>query len=195
MALKRIVVVQAHPDRAGHRLCHALGETYAAAAREAGHEVAVIDLAALDVPLLSSQAEFEHQPIPESLRPASESILAADHMVFVFPLWLGTLPALLKAFLEQLLRPGIAFRYRERGMPERLLKGRSARLIVTMGMPVPVYRLYFGGHGLKVISRSMLGFCGVAPVRETLFGMVETAGAKTREKWFRKMRALGARGA
>ena len=75
-----------------------------------------------------------------------------------------------------------------------LLKGRSARIVVTMGMPALIYRWYFGAHGLKSLERSILAFIGVRPIRETLIGMVESASEKRRKAWLDKLRALGERG-
>jgi putative NADPH-quinone reductase len=102
------------------------------------------------------------------------------------------MPALLKAFLEQVFRPSFAFRYRAKGFPEKLLKGKTARIVVTMGMPAFVYRWYFGAHGLKSLKGNILGLCGIGPVKATLFGMVEQASGSTREKWLAQMRQLGA---
>lgn len=191
---KRIAIVQGHSDPMGGHLCHALADAYAAGAADAGHETRRIDVAHLDFPLLRSQAEFETGAMPGSLGPASEAMLWAEHLLIVFPLWLGTMPALLKGFLEQVCRPGVMFEYRDGGMPRSLLKGRSARVVVTMGMPSLIYRWYFMAHGLKGLERSVLNFAGVSPVRDTLFGLVATASMATRERWLRKMAALGARG-
>ena len=85
----------------------------------------------------------------------------------------GSMPALLKAFLEQVLRPGFAFGAAERrGMPKKLLAGKSARIVVTMGMPAFFYRLYYRAHSLKSLERNILGFVGIKPVRVTLLGNV-----------------------
>jgi putative NADPH-quinone reductase len=73
----------------------------------------------------------------------------------------------------------------------RRLRGKSARIVVTMGMPVLIYRWYFGAHGLKSLERGILGFCGIAPIRESLFGMIEAASAAKRDRWLRRMRDLG----
>lgn len=187
----RIVIIQGHPDPDPHRLCRGLAEAYAAGAREAGHAVMTIDLAGLNVPLLRTQAEFEHGPIPDSLRPAADAVAGADHLVLVFPLWLGTMPALVKAFLEQVMRPGVAFEYQAKGLPKKLLVGRSARLVVTMGMPALAYRWWFGAYGLRGLKRSILGFVGIKPVRTTLFGMVAAAKEPQRRKWLEQLRVLG----
>jgi putative NADPH-quinone reductase len=72
-------------------------------------------------------------------------MLSAQHLAIFFPLWHGTMPALLKVFIEQVMRPGIALEYRKHGFPRGLLTGRSARLVVTMGMPALIYR-WFSEH-------------------------------------------------
>ncbi|TIP93611.1 MAG: NAD(P)H-dependent oxidoreductase [Mesorhizobium sp.] len=192
---RRILVVVGHPDPSPDRLCRGLAQAYAEGAKQAGHVVRQIDLAALNFPMLRTMQEFEHGAIPDSLKDAAGAIVWAEHIVFVFPLWLGTMPALLKAFLEQVMRPGTAFAYPDkgRGFPKTLLRGRSARMVVTMGMPSLLYQLWFLGHGIAGMRRSILHFVGISPVRETLFGMVAGASDATRAKWLGQMRRLGAR--
>jgi putative NADPH-quinone reductase len=103
------------------------------------------------------------------------------------------MPALLKAFLEQVMRPGVALEYRKRGFPRGLLTGRSARLVVTIGMPALIYRWYFRAHGVRGLERSILRFAGIKPVRETLLGMVETVSDAKRRSWLDRMRVYGGR--
>ncbi|HEX9182035.1 MAG TPA: NAD(P)H-dependent oxidoreductase [Burkholderiales bacterium] len=113
----------------------------------------------------------------------------------MFPLWLGDMPAVLKGFFEQCLRPGFAFAEARQGrMPPKLLKGRSARIVVTMGMPAFFYRLYYRAHSVKNLKRNILEFCGVSPVRTTLIGMVE-GKKRARERWLAEMTKLGGRDA
>ncbi|MFZ2871765.1 NAD(P)H-dependent oxidoreductase [Zavarzinia sp.] len=187
----KIILIQGHPDRDGARLCRHLADAYAEGARDGGHELRRIDLAALDFPLLSSQHAYEHEPIPPGLAGAVEDLLWADHIVLVFPLWLGTMPALVKAFLEQVLRPGGAFVFPEKGGPQSLMAGRTARLVVTMGMPTLLYRFWFGGHGLKVIRRNILAFIGIRVVRQSLFGLVTNATPDKVRGWLDEMRRAG----
>jgi Putative NADPH-quinone reductase (modulator of drug activity B) len=190
--MTRILLIDGHPDPAPRRLCHALADAYLEGARAAGHTVTRIDLAGLDVPLLRSQEAFTGGAVPPELTGAAEALCAAEHVVVVFPLWLGTMPALLKAFFEQVMRPGVAFEYQANGLPKTLLKGRSARVVVTMGMPALVYRWWFRAHGVANLRRNILGFVGIGPVRETLLGGAETAETATRERWLVRLRALGA---
>lgn len=192
---RRILIIQGHPDHQSAHLCHALATAYADAARGAGHEVREINVGALDFTLLRSQHEWEHGPLPASLQPAQDAIGWAGHLVFFFPLWLGDMPALLKGFLEQVARPGFAFTGEGRNpLARKGLGGRSARVVVTMGMPALVYRWYFRAHSVKLLERNILGFVGIAPVRTTLVGMAGDMAAATARKWLDRMAALGASG-
>ncbi|MEK1932695.1 MAG: NAD(P)H-dependent oxidoreductase [Pararhizobium sp.] len=192
---RRILIINGHPENNPSRLCWALAQAYADGARSAGHYVRRIDLATIDIPLLRSQADFETGKIPDLLQPTATSVEWAEHLVFVFPLWLGTMPAVLKAFLEQIMRPGTAFSYptdKREAVTKSLLAGRSARLIVTMGMPVILYRVWFLSHGVAVLRRNILNFIGIRPVHQTLFGTVHSA--KTRQTaLIGKVRKLGER--
>ena len=125
------------------------------------------------------------QRCPPALKPAQDDIDWAQHLVVFFPLWLGDMPALLKGFLEQVARPGFAFHDDGNGgFGKKGLSGRSARVVVTMGMPALVYRYFFRAHSVKSLERNVLGFVGIAPVHETLIGMVDRMQAKERERWF-----------
>lgn len=189
---KRITIIQGHPDPRPERFGHALADSYCAGAIEAGHQVRRIEIARIDFPLLRTHEEWKSAPLPASLQPAQDAIFWAEHLVVFFPLWMGTMPALLKAFLEQVLRPGFAFSENGTGKPWRKrLGGRSARIVVTMGMPAFLYRWYFLAHGLKGIERSILGFCGIHPIAETLIGTVEADPECNRNKWLPRLRELG----
>lgn len=188
-----LAILQGHPDPAGNRLCHALADAYAEGAAASGHAVRRIEVARLDFPILRTQEDFEQGDMPGSLIEARDAIVAAQHLVVVFPLWHGTMPALLKGFIEQVFRPGVALQYRNEGFPRALLAGRSARLVVTMGMPALVYRWYFRAHGVRGLERSILRFAGMSPIRETLFGMVEAASDAKRRRWLERMNGYGRR--
>ena len=106
---------------------------------------------------------------------------------------MGDMPALLKGFLEQVARPGFAFKADgDNPFGQKGLTGRSARVVVTMGMPALVYRWYFRAHSIKSLERNMLGFVGISPVNETLIGMVDKLGEDGVQKWQGRLRKLGA---
>jgi putative NADPH-quinone reductase len=188
---RSIAIIQGHPDPRGGHLGHALADAYAQGAAEAGHEVRRINVATLEFPILRTKEDYEKGAPPEIIRQCQESVTWADHMLIVFPLWGGGMPALLKAFFEQLLRPGFAYRAGAGGRMEKLLAGKSVRIVVTMGMPAFLYRWYFRAHGLKALTRGMLALCGVGPIHETLIGMVEAASDTKIDKLLERMRALG----
>ncbi|HKJ09291.1 MAG TPA: NAD(P)H-dependent oxidoreductase [Gammaproteobacteria bacterium] len=191
---KHITVIQGHPDPAPTHFGHALADAYVRGAQQAGHEVMRIAVAPMNLPLLRDKDEWEKGPVPPPVRAAQQAIGRADHLVLVYPLWLGTMPAVLKGFLEQALRPGFAVGEPGSGKPwKRLLAGRSARIVVTMGMPALFYRWFFRAHSLKSLERNILGFCGVGPIRASLVGMVETADDRRRRRWLARMEALGRR--
>jgi putative NADPH-quinone reductase len=191
----RIALIQGHPDRSTDRFLRALASAYFDGAREKKHEVRVVDLAALDFPLLRAGSDWRAGKPVADIRKAQETIAWSNHIVLFYPLWLGEMPALVKAFLEQALRPGFAMRIERNGRWKTLLGGRSARIVVTMGMPALVYRWYFGAHSLKSLKRNILGFCGVRPIRHTLIGNVEGCSVVERALVLSKVRELGRRAA
>lgn len=174
---RTILVINGHPDPAPERLCAALASAYASGAAGAGHSVARLDVGALDFPLLRHNGDFLTPPDNPGLVRARAEIMHADHLVLVYPLWLGAPPALLKAFLEQVSRAGFALTTGAGGFPKGQLKGKTARVIVTMGMPALAYRVLYGAHGVKALNRSVLGIAGVRPVRTSYLGMVGSQAA------------------
>jgi NAD(P)H dehydrogenase (quinone) len=117
---------------------------------------------------------------------------ASDHLVFVFPLWAGDMPAILKGFIERVLQPDLLAMQRRGGKGNwKIFKGKSARIIMTMGMPGWFYRWYYGAHALKLLKRNILHFIGVSPVRCTVYGMIEAVGDDKRKEWLREVEALG----
>lgn len=124
------------------------------------------------------------------LQKAQDDILWCEHMVLFFPLWAGGVPALLRGFLEQIFRPNftgksISFFGKKR------LTGHSARLVVSMGMPVFVYRWFFCAHGIKSLQRSLLGPVGIGPTQITLIGRTENMKPQAMDRWLIKLKRLG----
>lgn len=191
---KRVLLIQGHPDKSAPHLCHALASSYNTGAQHAGHTVRHVNVAEFDFPVLRSQKDFESGAVPISLKPVQEDIMWAQHIVFIFPLWAGDMPALLKAFMEQIYRPSFTGASANH-FAEKRLKGRSARVVVTMGMPALIYRWYFRAHSIKSLERNILGMVGIAPVHETLIGLTGNMKATDAAKWLAKLKALGAKAA
>jgi putative NADPH-quinone reductase len=191
---KKIAIIQGHPDRTGNHYLNALAASYAEGAAAAGNTVEMIEISKLDFPLLRSKHEYENGDAPDAIRKAQEIIKNAGHLVIFYPLWLGDMPALLKGFLEQVFRPRFISDGEKSGKSEKIFQGKSARIVVTMGMPAFFYRWFYRAHTLKNLKRNILGFCGFAPVRESLFGMIENVKDEKRRKWLGELYELGFRG-
>lgn len=190
---RRITIIQGHPDPRGNRYGHVLAQAYRDGAVEKGHEVEVVDVAQLDFPLLRTQEDWGRGSLPAGLQAAQQAILRAEHLVVFFPLWLGTMPALLKGFFEQVLR--LNTNAADRGKAAHMaLAGHSGRVVVTMAMPALKYRWVYFAHGVRGLERSLLGFVGVKPIRETLIGLVEEP-SEQHLQWLERMREMGRAGA
>jgi putative NADPH-quinone reductase len=191
---RRILILQGHPDPSEARFGRALAQAYAHGARGAGHEVRTVDVGRIDFPLLRTQEEWKHGVLPSALLEAQQAIGWAGHLVLFFPLWMGDMPALLKGFLEQVLRPGFALKEVDgASFGHKALQGRSARVVVTMGMPALVYRWYFRAHSVRALERNILGLVGIAPVHETLVGQIDGLDDAARQAWLKRLEALGRR--
>lgn len=191
---RRILVLDGHPDPDPARYCHALADSYAHGAANAGHVVHRVNLADLAFPDITSRTEWEAGLPPPAIQNVQDHLAWAEHVVIVYPLWLGAMPARLKALLEQAFRPSFAFGGKAVAPGQGRLKGRSARIIVTMGMPAAIYRLFYLAHSLRSLKRNILALVGIGPVRDTIIGGVETQTQAGREAWLERLRGLGARG-
>jgi putative NADPH-quinone reductase len=191
---KRILIIDGHPDPAGERLVHALAEAYREGAELNRHEVMSLRVADLEFPLLRTQVDYEKGEPLQVIRQCQSLLDWATHVVILYPLWLGSMPAMLKGLLEQTLRPGFGFSARQLGRwPVKLQSGKSARIVVTMGMPGWLYRWYFRAHSLRSLRRNILHFVGFRRVRATLIGNVANLSTKEREDCLQRMRLLGQR--
>ena len=187
---RRILLIQGHPDASQPHLCHALASSYNVGAQSAGHSVKHVNVAELDFPLLRSQKDFETGLVPTSLKPVQNELLWAEHLVIFFPLWAGDMPAMLKGFFEQVMRPSFSGEHAS-FFDKKVLSGRSARVVVTMGMPAIIYRWYFRAHSIKSLERNLLGIVGIAPVHETLIGLTGNMKPIDAKKWLSKLKRLG----
>jgi putative NADPH-quinone reductase len=143
---------------------------------------------------LRSKADWDKALPPAVIAEAQRTLAWAEHLVIIYPLWLGGMPALLKGFLEQALRPAFITGGAGAGTSwKTALKGRSSRIVITMGMPAFAYRWYFGAHSFKSLKRSILSLVGIGPNRHTLIGMIEGMSDAKRAAWLDAMRILGKR--
>lgn len=185
---RRVLIIDAHP--ADGTLVGALADAYAAGATAGGHETRRRALREMSFDPVLHEGYRERQELEPDLVAAQQDLAWCEHLVIAYPTWWGMPPALLKGFFDRALLPGFAFKYREGSRWwDRLLKGRSARLLVTMDAPALYDGLFYGGR--RVVKRAVLRYCGFRPVRHKAFGPVRSSSPRKRERWLVEATALG----
>lgn len=188
--MKNILIINGSPKVKS--LCRDLAESYAKGVTETANNVDVIHLSDIQFNLNLNVGYENELPVEDSLQNIKDKIKKSDHLVIVSPVWWGSVPALLKGMLDRVLMPGFAFKYEKGDMfPKQLLKGRTARVILTMDTPVWYYRLVYGAPATKMLKRTVLEFCGFKPVKVTEFGNVIKSNERLRKKWIAKVNQLG----
>lgn len=193
MNRRRILILDGHPDPDPGRFCHAMSAAYAHGAAEAGHVVHRVNLCELDFPFLATRADWEDGTPCPAVLDLQQELIWAEHVAIFYPLWLAAMPARLKSLFEQVFRPAFAFGGKTVGPGAGRLKGRSARIIVTMGMPGIVYRTLFFAHSLRALKGGVLALIGFGPIRDTVFGGIESR--RDHERLLKRVAAMGARAA
>lgn len=191
--MKNILVMFGHTRN--NSFCSALTEEYIKGAEEAGHSVKKIYLSEFG---LEKYLSYKHLELPENVDAISEiqnKITEAHHLVVSYPTWWASPPALVKVFFEMIFEPGFAFQYIENkgSIPKwnKLLRGKSARIISTMDSPTWYYKWITGDPGYKAVAGGIFNFCGVTPVEKSYFGSVKTSDKATRAKWLEKAYSTG----
>ncbi|BCD83994.1 NAD(P)H dehydrogenase (quinone) [Pseudomonas solani] len=188
---KRILMIFGSPK--GNSLCNALGEAYAQGARSEGHVVRLLKLGEMEFDPVLHQGYDQSQALEPDLLEAQRQIHWAEHLVFVYPVWWGGVPALLKGFFDRVFLPGFAFRYRGVRSWDKLLEGRTADLLVTLDTPPWYFRWIYGAPGHRQMTRTILGFCGIKTRRLAEFAPVRPSTEEQRQAWLRKAETLGTR--
>lgn len=189
MALKRVFILLGHPDKGPEPLSRQFADAYEAAARAAGHEVRRTDLSALTFDPILHQGYRVIQDLEEDLKKVQEDMKWCEHFVLFYPNWWGGMPALLKGMWDRMFLPAFAFRmWKNKFGWDALLKGRTARLVITSNNPPLLDHLLFGDYTAS-IRRSLLQFAGFK-VRVTAYGKAEHAPEATKENWRNAIRSL-----
>jgi len=176
----RTLIILGHPD--SDSFCMALADSYEKGALEKGGDVARLNLGELKFDPILRNGFNKKQLLEPDLIEAQRLIKWANHIVFVFPVWWSSPPAILKGFIDRVFLPGFAFKYRENSPNwDKLLIGRSARLLMTSDAPVMWLYLAYFHPALNMMKKATLEFCGVSPVTVTSFGSIKSANDKKRE--------------
>jgi NAD(P)H dehydrogenase (quinone) len=188
--MKKILIINGHPDK--ESLCFALAESYKKGADASGIECKLVHLIDLQFnPILTYGYRVVSELEPDLIK-IQQEILEAHHLVIVYPNWWGTYPALLKGFIDRVFLPNFAFKYlKDSPLPAKLLKGKTARIIVTMDTPKWYYWLINKSPGHNSMKKAILEFCGISPVKISSFAVVKSSDDKERKKWIDEVEKLG----
>ncbi len=182
----KILVVLGHPDPGS--LNHALAATAVSALEQLGHKVLFHDLYAEGFEALLPAEEIpEDGPVDPKVLAHCEELAAADGIVIVHPNWWGMPPAILKGWIDRVVRPGVAYRFLEddcgEGVPEGLLKAKTAVVLNTSNTQRERELAAFGDPLDALWTRCVFGLCGVEDVRRRNFGVVCVSSAEERQRW------------
>lgn len=188
--MKNILIINGHPNK--NSFCFGLAEAYKKGALSAGAQVKEIIIRDLN---FTPNLQFGYQKRTElepDLLAAWEKIKWADHLVWVHPVWWGGLPAITKGFIDRVFLPGFAFRYRENSVWwDKLLTGKTAHIITTLDTPNWYYRFVYGRPSVNQLKKTVLGFCGIKPVKVKYIQPLRNSKIEFRNKWLEKIEILG----
>ncbi len=187
--MKNILIINGHPDKESFNF--ALSEAYKKSAKQSGAEVKEINIRELD---FNPNLQFGYRKRTElepDLLEAQEKLKWADHLVWVYPVWWGSLPAITKGFIDRVFLPGFAFQKRENSVWwDKYFTGKTARLICTMDQPSWYYKLVYKSPSHNAMKKLTMNFIGVKSVKITSIGPLRLSKKEFRERWLKKVEKL-----
>jgi len=191
--MKKILVINGHPNKESYN--NALKESYIKGARSSGFDVEDIQIGDLKFEPNLFFGYTKRIDLEPDLEEAWQKILRAEHIVWIHPLWWGGVPAIMKGFIDRIFLPGRAFAYRPNSIWwDRLLKGRSARIICTSDQPYLYYWLVNGKPAINQLKKMTLEFSGITPVKVSFISPIKRSTVEYRNKWLGKVEKLGKAG-
>ena len=188
--MKNILIINGHPDK--ESFCLALAESYKKGADSVTAKCKLINLIDLKFNPILTYGYRKISDLEPDLIQVQKDILEANHLVFVYPNWWSTYPALLKGFIDRVFLPNFAFKYHTNGpFWDKLLKGKTAQLIVTTDTPKWYYWLMNRRPGHNSMKIGILKFSGISPVKINSYGPVKSSDDKIRKRWISAVEQLG----
>lgn len=183
----KVLIINGHPDLASFtsKISNSIYDKY----RKSGSEVVLLNLASLDFdPNYKGYSEKDN--LEESILEAQKLISNAGHIIITTPIWWSTYPALLKGFFDKVLAPGFAYKYKKgSAIPLKLLKGRSAELVLLSDAPAWYRKYVLRDPAAKILKRDILGFCGIKVKKVRRIGSVGSLSEDARNKILEELRS------
>ncbi|MCH2234776.1 MAG: NAD(P)H-dependent oxidoreductase [Crocinitomicaceae bacterium] len=189
---KKVLVINGHPDAESFNA--GLTEAYLNGAKKQSFETEIINIRDLNFnPNLESGYRKRTELEPDLVE-AIEKIKKADHLVWIFPMWWYSFPAILKGFIDRTFLPGITYEIEPgKGFPKKLLKGKTGRIIITADTPNWYNKIFMKNPAINQMKKGILKFCGVNPVKVTYISPIKNSTDKFRLKWLNKIESLGSK--
>jgi NAD(P)H dehydrogenase (quinone) len=188
-----VSIILAHPDPGSFN--HAIAAAVVDRLRRNGHVTIFHDLHAehFDPVLLAGESSRDGI-VPPIIEQHCNEIVHADGIVIVHPNWWGQPPAILKGWVDRVLRAGVAYKFIEgdagEGVPVGLLKARAALVLNTSNTPPDREKMVFGDPLDAAWKKCIFGLCGVREVHRETFSVVVTSTAAQRRSWLDTTRSL-----
>lgn len=187
-----VLIINGHPGK--NSFNHALTDAFIKGANSTSATVKTLEVSDMNLSLNLTGFDKDKSKA-DTIKQAQDMITWADHLVWVYPTWWATMPAMLKAFFEQVFDSGFAFKYKKSDKYvkwDKYLKGKTSQVISTMDSPPWYYRLFVGDPGYKTI-KDIMNFCGIKVKGRTYFGSVKVSTDDQRRKWLERAEQLGSR--
>ena len=191
--MKKILIINGHPDKESYN--YALSEAYKTGAASSGADIKVINIIDLKFNPNLQYGYRKRTELEPDLIKSQEDLKWADHLVWIYPVWWGSVPAIMKGFLDRVLLPGFAFKKREGSIWwDKYFTGKSARIICTLDQPPWYYRLIYRSPSHSAMKKLTMNFIGVKSVKITTIGPIRLSKDRFRKNWLTKIEKLGRRG-
>ena len=192
MSKKKIFILVGHPDNDSFNCT--LASEYERGANEAGHEVRRMNLGEMQFAPILRHGYRLIQELEPDLKAFQENVNWCDHLAILYPSWWSTMPALLKGLFDRAWLPGFAYKFTSDYSWKKLLKGKSARMIVTSDT-MPLIQTLIFGDTTNELKKGILWFAGFGPIRVKKFGYLKHFGSTARrERIKRKVYNFGKKG-
>jgi putative NADPH-quinone reductase len=187
----RISVILAHPNKKSFN--HAIAETAVDMLCQNGHEVHFHDLYEEDFdPILSAEEIPKDVLLPPEIEKHCKEISEAGGIIIIHPNWWGQPPAILKGWVDRVIRPGVAYEFSENdtgeGLPHGLLKAKTAVVFNTSNTETKREREVFGDPLEAIWKDCIFTLCGVTDFHRRMFNIIVTSSEEQRKEWLKEVR-------
>ncbi len=188
--MKHVLIINGHPDKKSFN--YALSDAYRKGLSKTNSTLTQINISELEFNPNLNFGYRKRVELESDLVNAIDKIKKADHIVWLFPMWWYSYPAIMKGFIDRTFLPGITYQPIEgKALPKKLLKGKSARLIITADTPQWYDYLIMKRPAINQFKRGTLQFCGISPVKVTYIASIKNSSSDFRKKWLNKIYSMG----